>query len=306
MQQYAKLFIKAALIYLVLGVLLGIFMGNFPHWIAKVRFVHIHLNLLGFMTMMIASVAYHVIPRFNASPLPWPEGVKYHFFLHNIGLLGLVVTHLAGGLWDTGLTHTLFILFSLSTGAGLIIMVYNLYGALTPKGDGTIPIKITGDMKVGAVLAQFPNTLPLFIASGFKSLSNPVARETFAKIITLEKACDKHGVPLIPFLEKLNQFAQSRNQNTATNNTPQMSTTNEGKKISWGERCDKSIMVGSLIKTYSDTKAIFEKHYGAGCFSCPGQAIETIEQTAQMHNVSIDLILNEINSVIDSVISKQN
>ncbi len=301
MEQYAKLFIKAALIYLVIGAILGISMGGFPNWINKLRFVHIHLNLLGFMTMMIASVAYHVIPRFNARPLPWPAGVKYHFFLHNIGLLGLVATYLAGGLWKPGLTHTLFILFSIVAGMGLFIMVFNLYGALISNKKSSVPNKITGEMKVSAVLAQFPNTLPTFIENGFKTLSNPVARETFAKIISIEKACEKHNVSLISFLEKLNQSIHSQNQTPTTSAIK----TNEGKKITWGERCNKSVMVGSLIKTYANTKAVFEKHYGEGCFSCPGQAIETIEQTAQMHNVPLDLILNEINSVIDSLLSKQ-
>jgi len=302
MELYARLFTKAALVYLIIGAILGISMGGFPDWIEKLRFVHIHLNLLGFMTMMIASVAYHVIPRFNARPLPWPAGVKYHFFLHNIGLLGLVLTHLAGGLWKPGLLHILFILFSLSAGAGLFLMVYNLYGALAPKDETGIPSKITGDMKVSEILSFFPNTLPIFIENGFQTLSNPVARETFAKVISLEKACEKHDVLLSPFLEKLNQSLPSQNKTAK----PPVAKTNEGQKITWGEKCHKSIMVGSLIKTYDKTKGVFEKHYGEGCFSCPGQAIETVEQTAQMHNVSLDLILTEINSVIDSALNKQN
>ncbi len=302
MERYAKLFAKAALTYLIIGVILGISMGGIPNWVGKLRFAHIHLNLLGFMTMMIASVAYHVIPRFNARPLPWPAGVKYHFFLHNIGLLGLITIYPFGGLWKSGLVHVLFILFSITTGAGLFIMVYNLYGALIPNNETNIPNKITGDMKVGAILSLFPNTLPIFIENGFKTLSNPVARETFAKVISLEKACEKHGVPLIPFLEKLNRSLDSQSLPPTTS----ASKIHESKKISWGEHCDKSVMVGSLIKTYADTKAVFEKHYGEGCFACPGQAIETVEQTAQMHNVSLDLILKEINCVIDLELSKRN
>jgi cbb3-type cytochrome oxidase subunit 1 len=66
MEIYAKRFTKMALIYLVLGVVMGVVIGTQPEWSQRLRFVHIHLNLLGFMTMFISGVAYHVLPRFNA------------------------------------------------------------------------------------------------------------------------------------------------------------------------------------------------------------------------------------------------
>jgi len=73
-----------------------------------------------------------------------------------------------------------------------------------------------------------------------------------------------------------------------------------GKSIEQGELCKPDVMVGSLIKTYPETKAVFEKHYGEGCFSCPGQVYETVEQTAHMHSVDPEIILQEINDVIGS------
>ena len=130
MEIYAKRFTKASLIYLGIGVLLGISMAVCPEGIARLRFVHVHLNLLGFMTMMVASVAYHVLPRFNSNPLPWPGGVRYHFYLHNIGLAGMIACHLLGGVWTGGAIHAALVLFALLTGAGIFIMIYNLYGVL--------------------------------------------------------------------------------------------------------------------------------------------------------------------------------
>ena len=38
--------------------------------------------------------------------------------------------------------------------------------------------------------------------------------------------------------------------------------------------------------------------------SCPGQVFETVEKTAQMHNVDPELILGEINAVIEGEIEK--
>ncbi|MDA0691583.1 MAG: hypothetical protein O3A78_04285 [Nitrospinae bacterium] len=77
MENYPRLFIKASLIYALIGAVLGVAMAVEPSLAGRIRFVHIHLNLLGFMTMFIAGVAFHVLPRFNARPVPWPEGVKY-------------------------------------------------------------------------------------------------------------------------------------------------------------------------------------------------------------------------------------
>ena len=138
METYAKRFTKMALIYLALGVVMGIVIGTQPQWSQRLRFVHIHLNLLGFMTMFIAGVAYHVLPRLNSRPVPWPGGVKYHFILHNAGLLGMATTHLAGGLWSGGMLHAAFVAFAMMTGVGLLIMAFNLYFILVPaKGtDG--------------------------------------------------------------------------------------------------------------------------------------------------------------------------
>ncbi len=137
MNEYAKLFIKAALIYLLLGVALGLAIGINPALGLRWRFVHIHFNLLGFMTMFIAGVSYHVLPRFNARPVPWPEGVKYHFILQNLGLLGMCGIHVAAGWVEDGVSQTLFILFAFITGAGLAIMFYNLYFVMNPSdGEG--------------------------------------------------------------------------------------------------------------------------------------------------------------------------
>ena len=77
MDNTPRLFIKAGLIYAVIGALLGITMAINPSLSHPLRFIHIHLNLLGFMTMMVSGVAYHVLPRFSARTLPWPAGMKY-------------------------------------------------------------------------------------------------------------------------------------------------------------------------------------------------------------------------------------
>ncbi|HIJ51035.1 MAG TPA: DUF1858 domain-containing protein [Nitrospinae bacterium] len=36
--------------------------------------------------------------------------------------------------------------------------------------------------------------------SGFQSLANPADRQTFAKVVSIEKACEKHGVNTPEFI----------------------------------------------------------------------------------------------------------
>lgn len=301
MEQYPKLFIKAGLVYLVIGVVLGAAIGMVPDWNGYLRFVHIHVNLLGFMVMMIAGVAYHVLPRFSARPLPWPEGLRHHFILQNVGLVGMVLSHSAGGLWEPGILHYLFILFSVMAAAGICIMCYNLYAVLVPLEEPTLPTEISADMKVAEVLDKFPEAMPIFLQSGFASLANPIARKTLAKVVSIDKACQKHGVDTQEFLQQLNAglFGKPPTSATVPPATAQEEAHPVGDVIRRGEYCQPGVMVGSLIKIYPETKTVFEKHYGEGCFSCPGQAFETVAQTAQMHNVDVNLILQDINTVIE-------
>ncbi|MDP6656845.1 MAG: DUF1858 domain-containing protein [Nitrospinaceae bacterium] len=309
MENYPKRFIQAGLIYILMGVLLGVAMSIDPTLNARMRFVHIHVNLLGFMTMMIAGVAYHVLPRFSARTIPWPNGMKYHFYLQNIGLVGMVSTHAAGGNWKEGALHWLFVLFALITALALVFMFYNLFFVLMAPKEEPEPVKqITGDMKVGAVLDEFPQSMAVFLESGFDSLANPAARKTFAKYVSIEKACEKHNVDMAEFLIKLNAavFGSSTSPTMpeSSNKGEEAENKNPGKEIFQGETCKAETMVGSLIKVYPATKSVFEKHYGEGCFSCPGQTFESVEETAQMHNIDPKIVLDEINAIIEEGLKK--
>ncbi len=299
MDNTPRLFIKAGLIYAVIGALLGITMAINPSLSHSLRFIHIHLNLLGFMTMMVSGVAYHVLPRFSARTLPWPAGMKYQFILQNVGLLGMVAVQGFNDWRGGGLTQLLFIFFAVLAGISFVIMFYNLYFVLSSEKEGPRPTKITGDMKVGPVIDQFPKALEVFVESGFQALTNPTARQTFAKMVSIGKACEKHGVPSAEFLEKLNQVLFTEEEPSASPTPPEGSPA-VGQEIERGKMCAADTRVGSLIKVYPTTKKVFEAHYGEGCFSCPGQVFETVEQTASMHNVDLEMILSEINAEIAS------
>lgn len=89
MEWFVRSFIKASLAWLALGVTLGVAMAVVPHWVVY-RPAHMHMNLLGFVTMMIYGVAYHVIPRFTGNPLHSPRLATVHWWAANAGLAGMV------------------------------------------------------------------------------------------------------------------------------------------------------------------------------------------------------------------------
>jgi cbb3-type cytochrome oxidase subunit 1 len=113
---FAKAFIRASLIWFVAGISLGLAMAVHPAWVVY-RPAHAHMNLVGFVVMMIFGVGYQMLPRFFGHPIHSQALAKVHVWLANLGLAGLVagfvlapstgsasvpVTATGGALWAAG------------------------------------------------------------------------------------------------------------------------------------------------------------------------------------------------------------
>lgn len=102
MDWYVRAFLRSAVVWLAAGVTLGLAMAAHPPLIA-LRTAHIHMNLLGFVAMMIFGVGYHVFPRFAGVPLHRPALATAHWWLANVGLLllaaGFAARHAAPAPW---------------------------------------------------------------------------------------------------------------------------------------------------------------------------------------------------------------
>lgn len=70
MEPFVRKFIRASLVWFGVGILLGLSMSFWPMESLAYRPAHAHAHLLGFVSMMIFGVAYHVIPRFSGAPEP--------------------------------------------------------------------------------------------------------------------------------------------------------------------------------------------------------------------------------------------
>ena len=89
MDAFAKAFIRASLLWLVAGITLGLAMAIHPAWVVY-RPAHAHMNLAGFVMMMIFGVGYQMLPRFFGHPILHRSLASFHIWLANLGLLGMV------------------------------------------------------------------------------------------------------------------------------------------------------------------------------------------------------------------------
>jgi len=85
-------YLRMSVVYFVLGALFGVAMILWPGESGYYVTAHAHLNLLGFMSMMIYGVGYHILPRFSGRNVYSPFFVRVQFWFANAGLLGMAVS----------------------------------------------------------------------------------------------------------------------------------------------------------------------------------------------------------------------
>jgi len=236
MDRYTKGFVVASLVYFFLAAVLGIWMGG-TDAAAWVPFAHVHFNLLGFMSMMIYGVGYFILPRFNGRTLHWPSWVPVHFYIANIGLIGMVATAperpstgfvlfsalsvLSAGMFAVNLGATMLIepssaeetseeddVSSATEGKPIVAAEAKSEAAAPAVTSAPPPIapRIDPDMRVGVILTSWPQTVDVFVGHGFASLASPEHREQVKQIpITLRMACQRHNVDLDYMVAELNE-----------------------------------------------------------------------------------------------------
>jgi cbb3-type cytochrome oxidase subunit 1 len=89
MDWFVRAFVRSSVCWLAAGVTLGVAMAAHPAALAW-RPAHMHMNLLGFVSMMIFGVAYHVLPRFAGAALHSRRLAGAHWWVANLGLAAMV------------------------------------------------------------------------------------------------------------------------------------------------------------------------------------------------------------------------
>jgi cbb3-type cytochrome oxidase subunit 1 len=121
-------FIKFGMACLILGALLGTvlavpatrdFLYGTPG--AQWRLAHTHLNLAGFVIMVIFGIAYHILPRFAGKPLRSEAWASAHFWIAAFSTAGMAIGFIAPPaavlLWSG----------SVAQAAGIVLGVVNLW-----------------------------------------------------------------------------------------------------------------------------------------------------------------------------------
>ncbi|HSJ09902.1 MAG TPA: cbb3-type cytochrome c oxidase subunit I [Longimicrobiales bacterium] len=132
MEPFVRHFIRSSLSWLGVGVLLGLWMALDARAVIY-RPAHMHANLLGFVSMMIFGVAYHVLPRFSGAALRSRRTASVHVWVANVGLALMV-----GG-WMTratlpGLSRAALVGGGVLSAAGAFLFIGNIWLTLDDAG----------------------------------------------------------------------------------------------------------------------------------------------------------------------------
>ena len=136
MEPFVRRFVKSSLIWFGTGVLIGVSMAFFPREALSYRTAHLHANLLGFVSMMIYGVAYHVMPRFSGNPLHSRREAAVHLWLANAGL-ALLVFGWIGRVWDPSVAFVALRIGAALSGVGAALFIHNIWRTLGGSRSST-------------------------------------------------------------------------------------------------------------------------------------------------------------------------
>ncbi len=306
MSPYMKRFVYASLFYLGLAAIFGILDGTINLGYFG-TFAHVHFSLLGFMAMIVFGIGYFILPRFNGTDLRYENWVPVHFWLANISLIGLVLFR--GLAVETGNStyHGLFIASAAIQVISIFMFIVNIWVSLTPakktqaSSVSTPPSKAPtpGSFEVsdGKQVAVNANTEIAFLVDTLPSLKDVLINAGLAPLampghidrvragrVTLGTAARNHGLDMDSVVAAL----------TAELKRNGFSVSQTGWQPTGTAELTASTLIGEVIRNHPETREVFLKHFGSGCFDCPGQAYESIDMACRMHGVDTETFMKEL------------
>jgi len=132
MDRFVKGFIVMSIVYLGISTVLGLVMLGNQNMLA-LKFVHSHLNMLGWVSMMIYGVGYHILPRFMGRPLYSNKIGEAQFYFANISLVGMLLFYVVNTYNPTSLYRMLTVAFGVVQAAAIFLFFYNMLMTLLTK-----------------------------------------------------------------------------------------------------------------------------------------------------------------------------
>lgn len=135
MEKFVRNFIVMSIVYLALSACIGIAMFANSSCLS-LRFVHSHLNMLGWVSMMIYGVGYHILPRFAGKRLKSVRMGEVQFYLANIGLIGMLVFYtLQVNNPAVSLYRGLSVAFGIMEALSIFLFFYNMIATFFSKEE---------------------------------------------------------------------------------------------------------------------------------------------------------------------------
>lgn len=131
MDRFVKNFIVASIVYLALSTLLGIAMLHHPQ-LLSFKFVHSHLNMLGWVSMMIYGVGYHILPKFAGKFLKSKKLGELQFWTANASLIVMLLFYSMNVLNPAPSYANIATLAGVAHAASIVMFLYNMLATLLP------------------------------------------------------------------------------------------------------------------------------------------------------------------------------
>ena len=132
MDRFVKGFIVMSIVYLGIAAVLGIVMLANQNVMA-IKFVHSHLNMLGWVSMMIYGVGYHILPRFMGRPLYSNKIGEAQFYLANISLVTMLVFYTLNVYNPSGMYRMITVVSGAVQAIAIFLFFYNMLMTLLTK-----------------------------------------------------------------------------------------------------------------------------------------------------------------------------
>ncbi len=133
MDKFVKNFILMSIVYLMVASVLGVLMLGGGY--GQLKFVHSHLMLLGWVSMMIYGVGYHILPKFAGRFLRSKAMAVLQFWMANAGLIGMLAFYLVS-FYDpaTPAWRALSTFFGAVEVLSIALFFYNMLATIYSKG----------------------------------------------------------------------------------------------------------------------------------------------------------------------------
>ena len=132
MDKFVKGFIVMSIVYLGVAAVLGVVMLADQNAMS-LKFAHSHLNMLGWVSMMIYGVGYHILPRFMGRALYSNRIGEAQFYLSNISLVAMLLFYSLNAYNPGDVYHAIIVGAGIVQVFTLFLFLYNMLMTLLTK-----------------------------------------------------------------------------------------------------------------------------------------------------------------------------